>query len=1386
MMKRMRFMMMAGLAAFLLGISSAGFAGVTTEGLILHLDAAEQVKSGGMGKENAIWKNLANQPDSIAGSAVLHNFKFDKRSSGWIGSGTSMDPYALRFDAKETYAVGPGNLEIPEITIEAWGCVNGFSLRGATLIGDDFGAGGISLLISNQSPILLNGATFTPIDGSVPFGEWHQVTITVTNDTARLYIDGAAVSTTRIDRKPQENHYPGYNVGAARHEKNDFAEADGLNGMLSIVRVYNRILTRTEVQDNFDADRGRFGLSRQSPLMKPVSSMPIPSVKGLDSAPIRCMKWDYYYHPVVVPSGYPYGARQAFDGYPANPKQPIARNYWRADVPTSGKPASVTINYKQPVAVTRYVHYYDRSGNPRAWKDVDIYSSADGENWKLAQSFVSLKPDYPQYLGIDKPELAKYYKIEVKSLVDGAANLGSLEIETYYGATIGNVTISSQDAVQSEPCKLSVKTVNPDASLKGTVVYVTAPQDGVASGKAFATISSSAKPGNSTSVFNLVPGGSGRIPLVFELRSGTHIIDKRTYTLYVEPKLVFQNVTPEGAVTTKADSSISCKGRLMNNGSTPAMNVKVSWMGQNVVSLGNIPAGKSVDFTLKAKAAPGFNRGVIIASADGFTQTSINKSVICPTASAFTVPVGKTRSDWKAVDGGVSVKIQPVGAKSAVTGTLQLMTGGKSSALIPVGDGFQNELVSVVPGGVFHIVFAQNKQGDIKLQCRAVPDDPNVLAPKWVDVDLRLAVDKPKIMFRPHIDWYPADKPANCPQLTNGHNSATRMITIQTSDATISMVPDTDNLMWGFTPDNQMTANFRIPLEGSGLSDQGAWRPIDESPREFTISLPVKKGDWWDAYRYVVTKLFDFEQPKQWAMPLTQMQMLNARYVMRYEVWSEKWQTVRSHPWFDFFYNFYGTTYTLPSLYSWYLATDDQTAKVKAEKVADWLINMQEKDGPSAGGWFSMYCVENSPPELVGRDQAWNRWIMPHAAGTSAKTLEWYWVASGKRDGRAFNAAKLGCDYLIAAQRPDGGWPYAIDLNGKPITELADAGQIWCTWALWKMWEYTGETKYKEAALKSKDFFKKTFMDIHRYMGYWEDVSGAAGSVNRSWEGYEPAIAALVFADMGEKELALDSAKDAATWTWTRVTSTRQYETCYGMTTEQSLCGPSQAQTPMVGIGLERIYQITGDTLWQDFAGGMKAINFCADPEQAYGMVAVGGWDDPLTAVIGTPYEGVRPCITPNNSKGDEYGRQVWNEWCTAQFAWLGLEWLIREANTRAPEYINIDPDTYRGKVLGAEGRVKMPEEKCDVTGIDHYDVNWTGYQNDLKYVLLVMNHKEKVTVAIRPHEAHLDVYNREPQIMVGIGKGGYKEAKVVKKGVQYMVEIPRNGNAILIWDRIK
>jgi hypothetical protein len=184
-------------------------------------------------------------------------------------------------------------------------------------------------------------------------------------------------------------------------------------------------------------------------------------------------------------------------------------------------------------------------------------------------------------------------------------------------------------------------------------------------------------------------------------------------------------------------------------------------------------------------------------------------------------------------------------------------------------------------------------------------------------------------------------------------------------------------------------------------------------------------------------------------------------------------------------------------------------------------------------------------------------------------------------------------------------------------------------------------------------------------------------------------------------------------------------------------------------------------------------------------MVATGGWDDPLTGVIGPPYDNVRPFVTPNNSLGDEYGRQVWNEWCTNQFAWLALEWLVREANLRAPQYVRMDPVTLRGSVCSQAGRVKMPEERCEVSGIEHIDVNWVGYQNDEQYMLLIMNHKEPVTVAVRPREAHLGVTTKPPQVLISDG-GAYRVEKVEKRGTQYEVHIPERGTALLVWERMR
>ncbi|MHB1001335.1 MAG: LamG-like jellyroll fold domain-containing protein [Armatimonadota bacterium] len=1371
-----------GLLCILIIVSSSQCA-VTTDGLILHLDAESQIKEGGKSASNTTWRNLAQQSDSIAGAAILHNLKEDG-TSGWVGSGSVDDPYALQFDSENTYGTGSGNLEIPEITIEAWARVDGYKLRGATLIGNDFGKGGISIevLPTSNSLVFLHDLKFSQIGADVTAGEWHQIVVAWKAGIARFYVDGLFAMSAIAERALQSDHYPGYNIGAGRFPEHDYAAADALKGAIGIIRVYNRTLSKAEIECNFNTDVKRFPVNNNQNAYTPVSSMPVPSIPGIASAPFRCMKWDYYYSPVGVTSS-ALNAVAAFNGYPANLSQSIENSLCTGSLPTPDKPTDFIINYKRPVAVTRFAHYYDRFRGRNAWKDVVIYSSSDNENWTLCQQFNGLQSDPIQYLSIDKPAPARFYKISVKSLSDGSTGINTQEIESYYGTTIGSISIN--DVKQSEKCRISIKVVNPDADVNNAVIKLTAPPNTL-TGLTTINLPKITKGESAVITMDVTPMRPGQIPVMLEMRSGEFLIDKRSCTVVVEPKLTINVKSLSGAIIAAPGQAIEVTGDIINAGSTPAAGVRVAWLGKSVF-LGDIDPGRSKPFLLAAKVRAGYKSGDIVASGSQGEQTTIRRSVICKSKDQFTVKAGTLSTDWR-VSGNKIKFSASSGSMKMVTGSLEIISGKDTISLIPVAsDGNSGTLAARISRAVIIVKVTGSKAGDPTLQCSVLSDDPYPTDNPWLDFEMRLAVDDPKIMFRPHIDWYTVEHGPNFPAPTNGHNSTTRMLAIQTPNATMSMVPDTDNIMWGFTPQNSMSIAFQVPLTPYDQLNQGIWRSIYQSPDRFTLTLPIRKGDWWDSYRYVVTELFGFEQPRQWAMPITQMQMLTVRELMSYQAWSEKWQNVKVYSSDGIFWPFYATSYTLPAIYSWYLATDNMTAKVKSEKIIDWLLSVQHIDPPMQGAWFTAYWSEGTPAKMVGTDFIHNRWLIPHGTGNAVKTLLWYWNASGRKDTRVLSAARSGCEWLLRTMNPDGGWPYAFDLDGSRITDQCGAGQIWCTWALWDMYQYTGDTRYRDAALKSKDFFKKTYMDVHRYVGYWEDTVGVVKGQNSkisSWEGYEPAIACLVFSEMGEKDLAIEAAKDTAVWSWTRVISTRQYETCYGQTTEQALCGPSQAQSPMVGVAMHEIFKITGDKLWRDYSGAVKAVNFAADPDQEYGMVATSGWNQPLTGVAGPPYDDVRPFVTPNMSKGD-YGRQLWTGWCTDQFAWLALEWLIREGNIRAPHYVNIDPRTLRGTVLGAAGRIKMPEEKCDINGIDHYDINWVGYQNDQKYALLIMNHKEKLIVAVKPHEAHLDIYNRPPQILIGDGNV-YREAPVVKQGIQYMVTIPKECTALMVWDRIK
>ena len=739
------------------------------------------------------------------------------------------------------------------------------------------------------------------------------------------------------------------------------------------------------------------------------------------------------------------------------------------------------------------------------------------------------------------------------------------------------------------------------------------------------------------------------------------------------------------------------------------------------------------------------------------------------------------------------------GMAAPVKAKLSIAFYGKPARISTVSVDGKPAYASTFPGGVFLLrpTAVRGKAG-VALECKAISNQSPTTDNLLLHVEARLEVYDAEVMFRPHMDWYRAADGPNFPHLVSGFNSTTRMMCIQTSEGTVSLVPDTDHLVWGFDAKNAMVAQFDIDMSSPEPEPNGLWRAIQEAPREFRLDLPIVKGDWWDAYREVVQSYYRFEQARQWGMSLTRAQMLTTRNLLGPALWSEKQQMLTAIPGYDFFFNFYGATYAIPALYGWYLSTDNESAKTRALKCVDWMLKAQQKDGPLSGAWYSQYGYDPAADALTGGDQAGNKAATPHATGSSVWTLLWYQRASKTKDEKVLAAARAGCEWLLKTQRADGSWPYLMAPDGNPITKthapqeywplggwgrpfktdgsndetVSGAGQIWCAWALWKMSASTGDKRYKDAAVKYVDYFSKTFMHQHRYRGYWEDVSGSGAELALSWEGFEPSIAILAFTDMGLKDLAIEAGKDAAAWVWTRTISTRPYEGCYGQTTEQSICGPSQAQSPTVGLAFEVLYSETRDKLWSNYAGAAKAVNFALDPRQDYAMLDCGAWLNPFYESAQAAYGDIRPSSGGLNMI-----------WCTAQFAQMALEWLVVEGNVRAPEYVSIDRGLFRGTVMGEPGRVLMPEEKCEVLSLGHNDINWIGYQNSRKFALLVLNHKEQSSVIIKPNPAQLGLDPNSVRILIGSGKS-YRQAKFAKVGSGLKITIPKGETALLVWDR--
>ena len=218
---------------------------IVTSGLVLNLDAGNPASYPETG---TTWTDLSGNGNNL----ILTNSP-TWNSSGYFSTGST------------GYFTGSGNSSIPtgnsNYTMIVWARQNSSwgSARGIISIGGYF--------ITNQSNALRTGSN-TNVGNFIHY--WWTNDLTVSNNNAGLSVGTWFMVTAQFDGTNRRVWANTTNVGSDTPVGNNVTSTtiqvgktvgtEYFQGDIAIAQIYNRALTPSEIQQNFNATRGRFGL----------------------------------------------------------------------------------------------------------------------------------------------------------------------------------------------------------------------------------------------------------------------------------------------------------------------------------------------------------------------------------------------------------------------------------------------------------------------------------------------------------------------------------------------------------------------------------------------------------------------------------------------------------------------------------------------------------------------------------------------------------------------------------------------------------------------------------------------------------------------------------------------------------------------------------------------------------------------------------------------------------------------------------------------------------------------------------------------------------------------------------------------------------------------
>jgi hypothetical protein len=217
-------------------------ASIVRDGLVLCLDAANKKSYSGTG---TAWNDLSGN----GRNSTLVNIPVYSTTNSGIFSFNGTDEYA--FGTLPTFAVGSS------ATIEAYVQLNNVTNLCAIFSHGQSGSSfGMGLVILNSNLRFRNSTADHGLSSptTLATGQWYHIALSITASQTTGYCNGLSQGTS--NQVITSNAIADYHISRrSANSGNEF-----VNGNIAALRVYNRALSAAEIQQNFNALSGRYGV----------------------------------------------------------------------------------------------------------------------------------------------------------------------------------------------------------------------------------------------------------------------------------------------------------------------------------------------------------------------------------------------------------------------------------------------------------------------------------------------------------------------------------------------------------------------------------------------------------------------------------------------------------------------------------------------------------------------------------------------------------------------------------------------------------------------------------------------------------------------------------------------------------------------------------------------------------------------------------------------------------------------------------------------------------------------------------------------------------------------------------------------------------------------